>query len=504
MGINEGDSPQIERKSNDEVAKLKGDIDHVVSNLDDKLNLVLAKQEYEYLKSYNIYVKRKEKELRELIDKLNEKNSNNTQKDEKINNLEKTIKSIRDDQIRMEKEKDEQAKKIKKWQSRSNNFEQERDFLQKQVLESKRQNKLLKLAIGRLQNQISTGNPEMSKIQGDQDEIVQDGTFLTEGKPVNFTDKKAQEPATDPYGLSTMQGSKEDPPTQAQTSFIGGQQSYLTAGVGPGFINSLMESNMKSGAQGSPQSRYKNIPSENLKFQRFIDLIYKSQMNSEEIQNEIIMYVQALETNYNDTIRDLRLMLDKEKSKAKRANFDRVNEVTQKNELENLFVECIEEIRKDIMKRRLKNEIFNKKKFQQIDKNSEEAKEFEQSLLKLAQLAKNRVKISEFTSKDRNNLLDLFVNNERTLLKIYEILFPHRASPNVGAGVSNQMVAEGGNGVYGQNAIRALSRGNQNGGNIAASSSYGSGMPFSQQITAQNNNFMNQIMPNNIDYNQAM
>ena len=123
MGINEGDSPQIERQTNDEVTKLKGDIDHVVSNLDDKLNLVLAKQEYEYLKSYNIYVKRKEKELRELIDKLNEKNSNNTQKDEKINNLEKTIKSIRDDQIRMEKEKDEQAKKIKKWQSRSNNFE---------------------------------------------------------------------------------------------------------------------------------------------------------------------------------------------------------------------------------------------------------------------------------------------------------------------------------------------------------------------------------------------
>lgn len=87
----------------------------MVSKLDDKLNLVLAKQEYEYLKSYNIYVKRKEKELRLLIDKLNEKNSNNTLKDEKINNLEKTIQSIRDDQIRMEKEKDEQSKKIKKW-----------------------------------------------------------------------------------------------------------------------------------------------------------------------------------------------------------------------------------------------------------------------------------------------------------------------------------------------------------------------------------------------------
>ena len=61
------------------------------------MNRVLAKQEYEYLKGYNIYVKRKEKELRELIDKLNEKNSNNTLKDEKINNLERTIIAIRDE-----------------------------------------------------------------------------------------------------------------------------------------------------------------------------------------------------------------------------------------------------------------------------------------------------------------------------------------------------------------------------------------------------------------------
>ena len=87
-------------------------------------------------------------------------------------------------------------------------------------------------------------------------------------------------------------------------------------------------------------------------------------MDKEEIQNEIIMYVQALETNYNDTIRDLKLMVEKEKKLNKKANIEKVNEVTQKNELENLFVECIEEIRKDIMKRRLKNEIFNKKKFQ--------------------------------------------------------------------------------------------------------------------------------------------
>ena len=63
-----------------------------------------------------------------------------------------------------------------------------------------------------------------------------------------------------------------------------------------------------------------------------------------------------------------------------------------------------------------------------MEKSSEEAKEFEESLLRLAQLAKNRVKISDFTTRDKSHLLDLFVNNEKTLLKIYEALFPHRVT----------------------------------------------------------------------------
>ena len=55
---------------------------------------------------------------------------------------------------------------------------------------------------------------------------------------------------------------------------------------------------------------------------------------------------------------------------------------------------------------------------------SDNAREFEETLSKLADLAKNRVKFEEFTSADRSHLLDLFVNNEQTLLKIYEVLFP--------------------------------------------------------------------------------
>ena len=60
-------------------------------------------------------------------------------------------------------------------------------------------------------------------------------------------------------------------------------------------------------------------------------------------------------------------------------------------------------------------------------------------MLKLAQLAKSRVKLSDFTVRDKCNLLDLFVNNEKTLLKIYEALFPHRAPGQGQSGYKNAM-----------------------------------------------------------------
>lgn len=54
-------------------------------------------------------------------------------------------------------------------------------------------------------------------------------------------------------------------------------------------------------------SRYRNIPTENMKFQQFIDLLFESNMNKEEMKFEILNYTQALETNYNDTIKNLQI-----------------------------------------------------------------------------------------------------------------------------------------------------------------------------------------------------
>ena len=101
-------------------------------------------------------------------------------------------------------------------------------------------------------------------------------------------------------------------------------------------------------------------------------------------------------------------------------------------------------MRRNIIRRRLRAEVDSRKKvgldkvaankrtietsFQDLQSNTslekKQVAEFEDSLERLAEMAKGRVKLNEFTTKDREHLLDLFVNNEKTLLTIYEILFP--------------------------------------------------------------------------------
>lgn len=81
---------------------------------------------------------------------MNSKNSNNTLKDETIYNLNQKVDSMNREREKVENEKQEMNEKIKHWMARAQAFEQDKNFLQNQIIESKRQNKLLKLAIGRI------------------------------------------------------------------------------------------------------------------------------------------------------------------------------------------------------------------------------------------------------------------------------------------------------------------------------------------------------------------
>lgn len=69
-----------------------------------------------------------------------------------------------------------------------------------------------------------------------------------------------------------------------------------------------------------------------------------------------------METNYNDKIRAMRDHSKKLEVEVKKNKTQGVNEAVQKKDLEQLFVDCVEDMRRNIIRRRLRAEINTRKK----------------------------------------------------------------------------------------------------------------------------------------------
>ena len=75
--------------------QVKVELAETIADLDSKLNKVVSRQELDFLAGYSLFVSKKSRELRDIIDKLNEKNQGNSIKDDKIEELELLIHKLR-------------------------------------------------------------------------------------------------------------------------------------------------------------------------------------------------------------------------------------------------------------------------------------------------------------------------------------------------------------------------------------------------------------------------
>jgi ribosomal protein L18E len=62
-------------------------------------------------------------------------------------------------------------------------------------------------------------------------------------------------------------------------------------------------------------------------------------MSEEKKKDELKKYMQAVETRFTNICKDLRFKLDRERKKRIRVESVKVNEATDKNELETIFVD---------------------------------------------------------------------------------------------------------------------------------------------------------------------
>jgi hypothetical protein len=112
-------------------------------------------------------------------------------------------------------------------------------------------------------------------------------------------------------------------------------------------------------------------------------------LKPEEQKEEIVKYISALETNYNDMIRNLKERLEKLQRQLVKARSSGANEVSERSEMEQLFIECIEEVRKEVMRRRFRNEIANQKSTATSTTNVAQIKRLGAVRLSKTSIAKN-------------------------------------------------------------------------------------------------------------------
>lgn len=133
---------------------------------------------------------------------------------------------------------------------------------------------------------------------------------------------------------------------------------------------------------------------------------------------EVEKYVTTQEQKCQGAIKHLQSIVEGEKRKAKAASAQAFA-FLPKSELEGVFLECVEEVRREVLRRRTQAVMTSK---YTTKSTFHEPK-------------------SSFTSKDKRRILELLIENEKVLVFLYEKLFPYRISAITHARTSSEVAS---------------------------------------------------------------
>ena len=139
-----------------------------------------------------------------------------------------------------------------------------------------------------------------------------------------------------------------------------------------------------------------------------LDLLQKHSLKDGTFFCELEKLLINQEQKFKESLKQIQTNFSEGKKKWQNISSQHASVYFEKSELETIFLDCVEEVRKEISKRK-KNNIS-------IQKYSKRA------------VSSNQIERNVMTSSDKRKILELLVSNEQILVLLYEKLFPHRAS----------------------------------------------------------------------------
>jgi len=316
--------------------------------LDQKVGNVVRKHEADFLNVYRGHMFNVQKEMRMLKEKASEE-ENKRRRDEELVKMEQERDWFRNEAVRLDKIckgicSSEYKKSVEKWKNKADALEEDRKFLEDQVLSAKKLNL-------RAREQLELYHRTYGLIG---------------------SESKVESPS-----LSLDQSSRRD-----DTS------------VGPG-----KKVTYQGGTSGSEML---------------------SPMEDRRV-------VGMAETQYIETINHLKSQLEAEKRNLRQIKSAKTNYLLEKGELEDFFLQCIEEVRKEILTRRMKSAQLLSRNASKVMTRASSARHFPKAAVPESA---DDIKLELFTESDKRKVIELLVSNEQVLLFLHQSLFPQKKEPS--------------------------------------------------------------------------
>lgn len=138
------------------------------------------------------------------------------------------------------------------------------------------------------------------------------------------------------------------------------------------------------------------------------ELLSRYKRTDTELFKELENLMERQSKHFEESTRHYKNIISKEKRKMLTFSVMHSSMFSEKSEMENLFLDCVEEVKKEIGHRRAKS--LRSQKFPLKSK-----------------LVSNQ-KLEMFSAADKRKILELLISNEQVLIMLYEKLFPYRAS----------------------------------------------------------------------------
>jgi len=330
-----------------------GDLTNLANSLDVRMEALLREHEQDFFLAYKTHMYTVQKDIKALRHKAEQEEAK-TREDTKIKALEGELDRFMTQALRLDELCKGYKKEVDKWKAKAEALDEDRRFLEDQIKGAKRQNKILRAAAERARSSAYTAllaTKAKAEAPGDQG----DGAATLPKAEVGVR----------PSSTGRSTGGKRPKEGRAMTPDVvstGGTLQKAQDATLP--IASFGAGNASPGPTG------------------------RSVLGSEAEQR----YIEAIQT--------LKDSIEREQYTVRMLQATRATAYSHKSELEEFFLKCVDEARKELMRK--KHITINREK------------------------------------SDREKVLEATLNNEDILVCLYEKLFPHRT------GIARSLGATGG------------------------------------------------------------